>query len=317
MSDLSRFAERYAAPRPKYPTDRYRYLAGLTPDRSVARDCATGNGQGLRPRGCVHSAPVVTDRGLYVQRNDCNPIDTGKRVVLAQSLDGVSETLRQAVTVTGSACIGRCKRNRHAGREEAGELNIQLENDARTESISRKSSGEGSRGELSTYLRFGAMIGTSTVVMFALTYTNSYSFDHVRWSEERFYMALLMGAAMAIVMLGFMWSMHRNVKVNLGIIAGAVMLVVLSLWLSRSQYFVDDQAYMRGMIPHHSIAILTSERADIDDVRVRELADEIIEAQRREIKEMDWLIDDIADNGLATTDIEARERPVPDFSGSD
>ncbi len=167
------------------------------------------------------------------------------------------------------------------------------------------------------YLRFGAMIVTATVVMFALTYTNSYSFDHVRWSEERLYMSLLMGAAMAIIMLGFMWGMHRNVRVNVGIIGGSLLLAAAALWLSRSQYFVDDQSYMRAMIPHHSIAILTSDRADIEDFRVRELADGIIAAQRREIAEMDWLIADIGKNGTATSEAEASQRPVPDFSGSE
>ncbi len=164
------------------------------------------------------------------------------------------------------------------------------------------------------YLRFGAMIATSTTVMFLLTYTNSYAFDHVMFSEERVYMALLMGAAMAIIMLAFMWGMmYRNTKVNIGIVVGALVLGGAALGLSRSQVLVQDSAYMSGMIPHHSIAILTSERADIDDVRVRELADEIIAAQRREIAEMQWLIEDIADNGPVTTETEAQERPVPDF----
>ena len=72
---------------------------------------------------------------------------------------------------------------------------------------------------------------------------------------------------------------------------------------------------MSAMIPHHSIAILTSERAEIEDVRVRELADEIIKAQRREIKEMNWLIEDIQQNGPATTEAEANARPVPEFEG--
>lgn len=165
------------------------------------------------------------------------------------------------------------------------------------------------------YLRFGAMIATSTIVMFVLTYTNSMQLEHVRWSEERFYMALLMGGAMAIVMLAFMWGMYKNTKVNVAIVIGGLLLMGGALWLSRSQYFVDDQAYMRGMIPHHSIAILTSERADIDDLRVRILADEIIKAQRKEIKEMEWLIADIEENGEATTADEANARPVPPFEG--
>lgn len=166
-----------------------------------------------------------------------------------------------------------------------------------------------------SYGKFVAMIATSTLVMFLLTYTNSYVVGHVRVSEERIYMALLMGGAMAIIMLGFMWSMYPDRRKNVALLVGGLALSLVALWLSRSQMFVEDQAYMNGMIPHHSIAILTSERADIDDVRVRELADGIIKAQRKEIKEMTWLVDDIDENGAATTQEAAAERPVPDFEG--
>lgn len=187
---------------------------------------------------------------------------------------------------------------------------------ARDQSQLEGDSEDRGKHEQRMYLRFGAMIVTSTVVMFLLTYTNAFTWGHMRWSEERFYMALLMGSAMAIVMLGFMWGMmYENTKVNVGIVAFALLLGFTALWLSRSQFFVDHQAYMKGMIPHHSIAILTSERADIDDVRVRELADEIIKAQRKEIKEMDWLIDDIENNGVADTREEAEQRSVPAFEG--
>ena len=51
----------------------------------------------------------------------------------------------------------------------------------------------------------------------------------------------------------------------------------------RSQETVGDLAYMKAMLPHHSIAIMTSERAHIRDPRVCRLADQIIEAQMREI----------------------------------
>lgn len=164
------------------------------------------------------------------------------------------------------------------------------------------------------YVRFLAMIATSTVVMYLLTYTNVFAFAHVRFSEERVYMALLMGAAMAIIMLGYMWSMYRSRRVNVAIVVGALILGGTAFLLSQSQLLVGDVNYMRGMIPHHSIAILTSERAGIEDVRVRELADAIIAAQRREIDEMDWLIEDIRENGVAETEAEAAERPVPSFS---
>jgi len=166
-----------------------------------------------------------------------------------------------------------------------------------------------------SYWRFGAMIGTSMVVMFVLMYLNSYAFSHVRWSETRFYMTLIMGAGMAIVMLSYMVGMYDNRKVNLAIFSGSLVVIFAALWLVRSQATVQDSSYMSAMIPHHSIAILTSERAEIRDVRVRELADAIIRAQRREIKEMNWLIEDIKKNGAATSESEAMARPVPDFEG--
>lgn len=181
---------------------------------------------------------------------------------------------------------------------------------------SGEESGNGSGGIHMSYGRFGAMIATSTIVMFGLMYINSYAWDHVRWSETRFYMALLMGGTMAIIMLGFMLSMYRSTKINIGIFVLAVAVFAGSLALVRSQATVQDSSWMRAMIPHHSIAILTSERAEIDDARVCELAKSIIEAQQREIDEMDWLINDIAENGKATTAAEAAERPVPEFVGA-
>jgi heme A synthase len=146
-----------------------------------------------------------------------------------------------------------------------------------------------------SYARFAAMIGTSTVVMYAAMYLNTYAIDHVLWSETRAWMALLMGAVMATVMLGFMASMYPSQRVNAVIFGLSAAVFAGSLWLVRSQATVDDVDYMSAMVPHHSIAIMTSERAHISDPRVRELADEIIEAQRREIAEMKLLLKDLRD----------------------
>ncbi|MDR7026754.1 DUF305 domain-containing protein [Rhizobium rosettiformans] len=147
-----------------------------------------------------------------------------------------------------------------------------------------------------SYSRFAAMIATSTVVMFALMYLNTYALDHVTYSQTRTWMALLMGAVMAMIMMGFMASMYKNQRWNAVIIAGSVVVFAFSLWLVRSQETVGDVSYMKAMIPHHSIAIMTSERAHIRDPRVRELADGIIEAQVREIAEMKRLIAELEAN---------------------
>ena len=146
---------------------------------------------------------------------------------------------------------------------------------------------------LPPYGRFAAMIATSTAVMMGLMYLNTYTLDHVFWSETRAYMALLMGATMAVVMLTFMLHMYKKTAANLAVYAASIAVFCVSLYLVRSQTTVQDVSYMRAMIPHHSIAILTSERAEISDPRVRELADSIIETQRREIAEMKRLIADL------------------------
>jgi uncharacterized protein (DUF305 family) len=140
------------------------------------------------------------------------------------------------------------------------------------------------------YLRFGAMIATSTLIMFGLMYLNTYSDDHVFFSETRAYMALVMAAAMAMIMLSFMLHMLDNRRLNVAIYIGSAVVFAVALWLVRSQTTVDQVSYMKAMIPHHSIAILTSERARITDPRVRKLADQIIESQRKEISEMKALV---------------------------
>lgn len=136
------------------------------------------------------------------------------------------------------------------------------------------------------YRRFAAMIATSTVVMFGLMYLNTYVWGHVEYSQTRMWMAFVMGATMALIMVGFMWGMYRNQRANVGIVVGAIVVFAAALWLVRSQATVDDVSYMKAMIPHHSIAIMTSERAHIKDPEVRKLADGIIDAQVREIAEM-------------------------------
>lgn len=148
-----------------------------------------------------------------------------------------------------------------------------------------------------SYIRFLTMVTVSTAIMFGLMYLNVFSFDHVFFSETRLFMALIMGYVMAVVMLSFMLHMYTNMAANLAIYAGAAILFAGSLYLVRSQDTVGDVAWMKAMIPHHSIAILTSERATITDPRARKLADEIIEAQRREIDEMEGIISDLEKGG--------------------
>lgn len=146
---------------------------------------------------------------------------------------------------------------------------------------------------MNNYVKFGVMIATSTFLMYWLMFLNVFQFEHITLSETRIYMALIMGSVMTILMMLFMWPMYKNKKANSFILAGSTVVFALSLWLVRSQVLIEDTGWMKAMIPHHSIAILTSERADISDPRARELADAIIKTQREEIAEMKRLIEEL------------------------
>ena len=167
-----------------------------------------------------------------------------------------------------------------------------------------------------SYKRFFGMILTSTVIMFGLMYATAYRLDHVWWSQTRFWMAVFMGSMMAVVMLAWMLGMYENKRANAAIFVGAAVLFAAGLYLARSQDTVGDVAWMKAMIPHHSIAILTSERANLSDPRVRRLADEIILAQRREIAEMEAFIADLEGSDYESADLPPTVPPVTGGSGA-
>lgn len=137
------------------------------------------------------------------------------------------------------------------------------------------------------YVKFFMMLGLSFVAMYITMYLNTYEFDHVYFSLTRFYMSCLGIAAMAVIMLSFMLNMYKNKKKNIAIYIGSLVLFLGALGLVRAQSpIIGDVLWMKAMIPHHSIAILTSKRADIKDPEVKKLAEGIIEAQEKEIAQM-------------------------------
>ena len=143
----------------------------------------------------------------------------------------------------------------------------------------------------SNYGRFFLMLGLSFLAMYITMYMNTYEFDHVYFSLTRFYMTCLGIAAMAVIMLSLMLKMYKNKKKKIAIYIGSLVLFISALGLVRAQRpIIGDVLYMKAMIPHHSIAILTSKRADIKDPETKKLAEEIIEAQKREIAQMKKVI---------------------------
>ena len=155
----------------------------------------------------------------------------------------------------------------------------------------------GKHGMGMSWAKFAAMIATSVVIMFFLMYQLVNSPDDLKFSVNRLVASLVMGCVMAVVMLGFMWSMYqgRAAKVTVVLVAAASAAALIAI--NRGQMLIDDVRFMKAMIPHHSIAINNARKASITDPRVRKLADGIIESQVREIAEMNLLIDDISRSG--------------------
>ncbi len=148
-----------------------------------------------------------------------------------------------------------------------------------------------SNKSMSNYTKFFLMLGLSFIAMYITMYLNTYEFDHVYFSLTRFYMVCLGTSTMAVIMWFFMRNMYKNKKKNIAILIGSFVLFAGSLGLVREQKStVGDVLWMKAMIPHHSIAILTSGRANIKDPEVKKLADDIIKAQKREIEEMKAMI---------------------------
>lgn len=147
----------------------------------------------------------------------------------------------------------------------------------------------------SMYSKFFLMLGCSFIVMYLTMFLNIVEVNHFYVSQTRIYMTFLMVAPMAIVMLLFMLSMYKNKVKNRAILIGAAVVFGVSLYLLRSQSTVKDVQYMEAMIPHHSSAILVSENAQLKDPETQKLAKEIIEAQKKEIAQMERIISRLKD----------------------
>jgi hypothetical protein len=162
-----------------------------------------------------------------------------------------------------------------------------------------------------SWRRFAAMIATSTFIMFFLMYQLICEPGHAMFSMDRLIASLVMGCVMAVVMLGFMWSMYEGTTPKIAVLAVAALGGALLLVVNRSQALIGDVAFMKAMVPHHSIAINNARKASIREPRVRKLADGIIESQVREIGQMKLLITDIQDRGpRGETPLPARSAAV-------
>lgn len=142
-----------------------------------------------------------------------------------------------------------------------------------------------------SYHKFSMMMGISFMIMYIVMFLNIDRIGHYHTSINRIYMALLMVAPMAVLMMTMMGKMYPNKKVNSAIIIGGIVVFAVTLVALRTQTPIGDVQYMKAMIPHHSSAILNSKEASLQDLQVKELAKQIIESQEKEIAEMKAMLE--------------------------
>lgn len=136
------------------------------------------------------------------------------------------------------------------------------------------------------YVKLAVNLGLSLLVMYLAMFAMIWSWGEFIQNVNFFYMALVMWAPMGAIMLATMGSMYRNRTLNFVLFAAFAAIFILSLVGIRQQSLVGDDQFLRSMIPHHSGAILMCEEAKIAEPELRQLCDEIVEAQKEEIAQM-------------------------------
>lgn len=139
------------------------------------------------------------------------------------------------------------------------------------------------------YMMFWVNMALSLVVMYVVMFSMIDGWGDFRNNLNMFYMAVTMWSPMGIFMLLTMRGMYPNRRANLALYLLFAILTVGSLWATRSQTLVDDRQFIKSMIPHHSGAILMCRQAALTDQELISLCEEIKDAQRAEITQMEQI----------------------------
>lgn len=127
-------------------------------------------------------------------------------------------------------------------------------------------------------------------IMYFVMFAMIASLDHLRHNLNNLYMTLMMVAPMVVVMLMSMRSMYPDRRLNFILIGSAAAIFAVATFGVRTQAAIDDQQFLRSMIPHHSGAILMCREAKIRDPEIVRLCDAIVRSQAAEIQQMEAIL---------------------------
>lgn len=142
----------------------------------------------------------------------------------------------------------------------------------------------------SMYVRFGVALGLSFATMLVLSMSMIRERDHFYVNASNAWMALIMVAAMAVIMLGTMWPMFANLTVKVVLVAVSLSVFAGAWYLGRQEVGVGNEQFLKSMIPHHSRAILVCQESHLTDPEIVELCKGIVQSQSAEIAQMQQIL---------------------------
>ena len=134
-------------------------------------------------------------------------------------------------------------------------------------------------------LRF-MMIGSFIIHFLVMSFIMSNSYKNITFSQGKLYMSTIMALTMGILEV-LMYDFHMHI-ISINYYLTLFFLLSIFIYVYRNQIYIEDNEYLKEMIEHHSMAILTSEEVlqKTKSERVKKLAENIIDVQEKEIEYM-------------------------------
>jgi hypothetical protein len=141
-----------------------------------------------------------------------------------------------------------------------------------------------------TYSLWFMMICSFLIQMLVMSSIMTNSYVNITFSMGKFYMSVIMAVLMGLLEV-LMYDIHMRV-INLYYYLILFFILSIFIYLYRNQLYIEDKDYLKEMIEHHSMAILTSDEIlqKTNSERVKKLAETILKIQEKEIEYMKQLI---------------------------
>ena len=138
---------------------------------------------------------------------------------------------------------------------------------------------------------FWMMVVASFIIQFfIMSLIMSNSVSNITFSVGKFYISVIMALLMGLIEV-IMHDYHMHLF-SLPYYLSLAIALSLFLYLYKTQQYILDEDYLKEMIEHHSMALLTSEEIlqKTKSERVRKLAENIVSTQEAEIKYMKQML---------------------------